>query len=267
MPKKLKAVATLHFSHEIRKDIKLTNLKSLKLDDAWPFIREEIEAEIGSSQLICIPHITEADLYKITSIFVQNDVAKDGKMFKPLGVLNKNINRDKTSAEYVKLLEQDSFDDASFKFPHESVKITLQDENLKNKVRVIMLNFSKKCIPSNRDFVNNVYLDLSNHDLKGKKSVYMITKVLMAKTIEFRVSKGDSARIFHLGNLSPLVFGIEEFKIGADGKLIAKEPVTIKSKELQFKKLDPADTLYIPEEKSEMQHGGLSCPAACSLRR
>lgn len=50
----------------------------------------------------------------------------------------------------------------------------------------------------------------------------MITKVLLAKTIEFRVTIGTSSRIFHLGNASPLVFGLEEFLIGDDGKLIAK---------------------------------------------
>lgn len=59
-------------------------------------------------------------------------------------------------------------------------------------------------------------------DLKGKKSVYMITSVLMAKTIEFRVTRQTSSRIFHLGNASPLVFGLEEFVIGEDGKLTAK---------------------------------------------
>lgn len=50
----------------------------------------------------------------------------------------------------------------------------------------------------------------------------MITNVLMAKTIEFRVTRGTSSRIFHLGTASPLVFGLEEFLIGDDGKLIAK---------------------------------------------
>lgn len=58
--------------------------------------------------------------------------------------------------------------------------------------------------------------------LQGKKSVYMITNVLMAKTIEFRVTRGTSSRIFHLGNASPLVFGLDEYLIGNDGKLIAK---------------------------------------------
>lgn len=52
--------------------------------------------------------------------------------------------------------------------------------------------------------------------------MYMITSVLMAKTIEFRVTRGTSSRIFHLGNASPLVFALEEFLIGDDGKLIAK---------------------------------------------
>lgn len=50
----------------------------------------------------------------------------------------------------------------------------------------------------------------------------MITNVLMAKTIEFRVTRGTSSRIFHLGNASPLVFGLEEFLIGEDGKIIAR---------------------------------------------
>lgn len=50
----------------------------------------------------------------------------------------------------------------------------------------------------------------------------MITDVLMAKTIEFRVTIGSSSRIFHLGNASPLVFGLEEYLIGDDGQLIAK---------------------------------------------
>ncbi|CAG4955200.1 unnamed protein product [Parnassius apollo] len=250
MPKKLKVVVKSLYSHEIRKDVSLDTLKSLKLEDAWPFIREEIEIEIGSSQLVCIPHITEADLYKVTSLFVQNEKETNGKMFTPLGQLNKNINKEKSHPEYVKWLEEENFQDPEFKFPHESVKITLQDESIKNKVRVIMVNFTRNIIPKDKDLVNNIYLDIENNkDLKGKKSVYMITNVLLAKTIEFRVTRGTSSRIFHLGNASPLVFGLEEFLIGDDGKLIAKEPVTIKSKALHWQKLDPSDQLYIVEKK------------------
>ncbi|XP_023939438.1 uncharacterized protein LOC112046849 [Bicyclus anynana] len=250
MPKKLKVVVKSLYSHEIRKDVSLESLKSLKLEDAWPFIRDEIEIEIGSNQLVCIPHITEADLYKVTSLFVPNEKETNGKKFTPLGELKKNINKEKSDPEYVDLLDQDDFQDHDFKFPHESVKITLQDEAIKNKVRVIMINFSQSRIPKGKDFVNNIYLDVKNNPaLKGKKSVYMITSVLMAKTIEFRVTRGTSSRIFHLGNASPLVFGLEEFLIGDDGKLIAKEPVTIKSKFLQWQKLDPSDHLYIPEKQ------------------
>ncbi|CAK1593751.1 unnamed protein product [Parnassius mnemosyne] len=250
MPKKLKVVVKSLYSHEIRKDVSLDNLKSLKLEDAWPFIRDEIEIEIGSSQLVCIPHITEADLYKVTSLFVQNEKEMNGKMFTPLGQLNKNINKEKSHPEYVQWLEEENFQDPDFKFPHESVKITLQDESIKNKVRVIMVNFTRNIIPKDKDLVNNIYLDIDNNkDLKGKKSVYMITNVLLAKTIEFRVTRGTSSRIFHLGNASPLVFGLEEFLIGDDGKLIAKEPVTIKSKALHWQKLDPSDQLYIAEKK------------------
>ncbi|CAH2054691.1 unnamed protein product, partial [Iphiclides podalirius] len=173
-------------------------------------------------------------------------------MFTPLGELKKNINTEKSSSEYVQWLEEGNFQDLDFKFPHESVKITLQDESIKNKVRVIMVNFTKSVIPKDKNFVNNIYLDINkNKDLKGKKSVYMITNVLLAKTIEFRVTIGTSSRIFHLGNASPLVFGLEEFLIGDDGKLIAKEPVTIKSKALYWQKLDPSDHLYIPEQKGE----------------
>ncbi|KPJ17910.1 hypothetical protein RR48_07307 [Papilio machaon] len=252
MPKKLKVVVKSLYSHEIRKDVGLENLKSLKLEDAWPFIRDEIETEIGSSQLVCIPHITEADLYKVTSLFVQNEKAKNGKMFTPLGELVKNINKEKSNSEYVQWLEEGDFQDSEFKFPHESVKITLQDESIKNKVRVIMINFTKNVIPKDKNLVNNIYLDIDNNkDLKGKKSVYMITNVLLAKTIEFRVTIGTSSRIFHLGNASPLVFGLEEFLIGDDGKLVAKEPVTIQSKALNWQKLDPSDHLYIPENKAQ----------------
>ncbi|KAL4717353.1 hypothetical protein ACJJTC_017240 [Scirpophaga incertulas] len=223
MPKKLKVVVKSLYSHEIRKDVSLEELKSLRLENAWPFIREEIETEIGSSQLVCIPHITEAELYKITSLFVPNDKETNGKMFTPLGELVKNIDKQKTDAEYVQWLQEADFQDNDFKFPHESVKITLQDETIKNKVRVIMVNFSRTIIPKDKEIVNNIYLDVKNNPvLEGKKSVYMITNVLNAKTIEFRVTRGSSSRIFHLGNGSPLVFGLEEFLIGDDGKLIAK---------------------------------------------
>ncbi|XP_039759874.1 uncharacterized protein LOC120633649 [Pararge aegeria] len=250
MPKKLKVVVKSLYSHEIRKDVSLESLKSLKLEDAWPFIRDEIEIEIGSNQLVCIPHITEADLYKVTSLFVPNEKETNGKMFTPLGELRRNINKEKSDPEYVNLLDQDDFHDQDFKFPHESVKITLQDEAIKNKVRVIMINFSQSRIPKGKDFSNKIYLDVKNNEaLKGKKSVYMITSVLMAKTIEFRVTRGTSSRIFHLGNASPLVFGLEEFLIADDGKLVAKEPVTIKSKCLRWQKLDPSDHLYIPKKQ------------------
>lgn len=247
MPKKLKVVVKSLYSHEIRKDVSLENLKSLKLEDAWPFIRDEIEIEIGSSQLVCIPHITEADLYNVTSLFVPNEKETNGKMFTPLGQLSKNVNKDKTDPAYVEWLEENDFQDKEFKSPHESVKITLQDESIKNKVRVIMIGFSRATIPKDKNLVNNVYLDVENNkDLKGKKSVYMITNVLMAKTIEFRVTRSTSSRIFHLGNASPLVFGLEEYLIGDDGKLTAKLPVTIKSKALHWQKVDPSDHLYIP---------------------
>lgn len=125
MPKKLKVVVKSLYSHEIRKDVSLDSLKSLKLEDAWPFIREEIEIEIGSSQYICIPHITEADLYKVTSLFVQNDKETNGKKFTPLGELIKNVDREKSTPEYVKWLEQNDFQDSRFKFPHESVKVSI----------------------------------------------------------------------------------------------------------------------------------------------
>lgn len=124
MPKKLKVVVKSLYSHEIRKDVSLDNLKSLKLEDAWPFIRDEIEIEIGSSQLVCIPHITEADLYKVTSLFVPNEKETNGKMFTPLGELVKNVNKEKSNAEYVQWLEEGDFHDADFKFPHESVKVS-----------------------------------------------------------------------------------------------------------------------------------------------
>ncbi|CAK1545641.1 unnamed protein product [Leptosia nina] len=254
MPKKLKVVVKSLYSHEIRKDVSLENLKSLKLEDAWPFIREEIETEIGSSQLVCIPHITEADLYQVTSLFVPNDKPMNGKMFTPLGELKKNINVTKSSPSYVNWLGETDFQDTTFKFPHESVKITLQDESIKNKVRVIMVNFTRATVPKDKDLVNNIYLDIDKHkELKGKKSVYMITNVLIAKTIEFRVTRGTSSRIFHLGNASPLVFGLEEFLIGDDGKLIAREPVTIKSKHLHWQKLDPSDQLYIADKGSSSE--------------
>lgn len=124
MPKKLKVVVKSLYSHEIRKDVSLDTLKSLKLEDAWPFIRDEIEIEIGSSQLVCIPHITEADLYKVTSLFVPNEKETNGKMFTPLGELVKNVNKEKSNSEYVKWLEEGDFQETDFKFPHESVKVS-----------------------------------------------------------------------------------------------------------------------------------------------
>lgn len=123
MPKKLKVVVKSLYSHEIRKDVSLENLKSLKLEDAWPFIREEIETEIGSSQLVCIPHITEADLYNVTSLFVPNEKPTNGKMFTPLGELKMNINAAKSDPDYVSWLNESDFQDSSYKFPHESVKV------------------------------------------------------------------------------------------------------------------------------------------------
>ena len=124
MPKKLKVVVKSLYSHEIRKDVSLDTLKSLKLEDAWPFIRDEIEIEIGSSQLVCIPHITEAELYKVTSLFVPNEKETNGKMFTPLGELVKNVNKEKSNSEYVQWLEEGDFQEADFKFPHESVKVS-----------------------------------------------------------------------------------------------------------------------------------------------
>lgn len=126
MPKKLKVVVKSLYSHEIRKDVSLENLKSLKLEDAWPFIRDEIEIEIGSSQLVCIPHITEAELYKVTSLFVQNEKETNGKMFTPLGELIKNVDTKKSNPEYVKWLGESDFQDTEFKFPHESVKVSVE---------------------------------------------------------------------------------------------------------------------------------------------
>lgn len=123
MPKKLKVVVKSLYSHEIRKDVSLENLKSLKLEDAWPFIREEIEIEIGNSQFVCIPHITEADLYKASSIFIHNGTETNGQMYTPLGELYENINKEKSNPEYVSWLKEGNFQDKEYKFAHESVKV------------------------------------------------------------------------------------------------------------------------------------------------
>lgn len=125
MPKKLKVVFKSLYSHEIRKDVSLNDLKSLKLEEAWPFLRDEIEIEIGSNQLVCIPHITEAELYKVTSLFVQNEKKTDGKKFTPLGELRKNVSKEKSNPAYVKWLEEGNFKNLDFKFPHESVKVNI----------------------------------------------------------------------------------------------------------------------------------------------
>lgn len=44
-----------------------------------------------------------------------------------------------------------------------NLQITLQDEAIKNKVRVIMVSFSKNVMPKSKDFVNNIYLDVENN--------------------------------------------------------------------------------------------------------
>lgn len=151
MPKKLKVVVKSLYSHEIRKDVSLENLKSLKLEDAWPFIRDEIEIEIGSSQLVCIPHITEADLYKVTSLFVPNEKETNGKMFTPLGELVKNINKEKSTSEHVQWLEEGDFQERDFKFPHESVKVSII--NLKKELSLLLYYvISTKVLPRQRVF-------------------------------------------------------------------------------------------------------------------
>lgn len=66
----------------------------------------------------------------------------------------------------------------------------------------------------------------------------------MAKTIEFRVTRGTSSRIFHLGNASPLVFGLEEFLIGDDGKLIAKVSFFIYINNININLLNSRTYLY-----------------------
>lgn len=42
------------------------------------------------------------------------------------------------------------------------LQITLQDESIKNKVRVIMVNFSRATVPKDKELVNNIYLDVEN---------------------------------------------------------------------------------------------------------
>lgn len=115
--KKLKAVKS-HYSHEIRKDVDLSTLHSLKLEKAWPFIRKEIEHEIGSDSLVCVPYVEETTVYSFSSVF-----AKSNGCFKPLGRLVDLADEAKSSPKYLEWLKAGNFDDEDFKFPHESVKV------------------------------------------------------------------------------------------------------------------------------------------------
>ncbi|XP_077289242.1 uncharacterized protein LOC143913382 [Arctopsyche grandis] len=239
--KKLKAVVKSHFSHEIRKDVDLTQLNSLKLDQAWPFIKEEIEREIGSDGLVCVPYLEEASLYQVSSVFVRRDM-----QLQPAGKLADLLDEAKSHPDYVEWQRSESFVDEDFKFPHESVKITLQDEQAKNKVRVIMMNLSRHKFPKDKSPVKNIYLS-ADKGLKGVKSVYMITDVLMAKTVEFRANTGISSRIFHLGNPTPLVFGLEQFDVSEDGQLISRIPVSDQSKTV-WSKAGSHDHLLTPSK-------------------
>lgn len=49
-------------------------------------------------------------------------------------------------------------------------QITLQDEELKNKVRVILLNISRQQFPKNKSPINNVFISQE----KGKHNCYNI---------------------------------------------------------------------------------------------
>lgn len=57
------------------------------------------------------------------------------------------------------------------------LQITLQDEDIKNKVRVIMIHFSRLAIPKDKSPLNKVYLDPHN-----KGNYYHLINILV-KTI------------------------------------------------------------------------------------
>lgn len=83
-----------------------------------------------------------------------------------------------------------------------------------------MLNLYRSTIPNDRSPEKRVCLKKDN--LKGATSVYIITDVLMAKTVEFRATMGIASRIFHLGNPTPLVFTLNQYKIDNNGHIIEK---------------------------------------------
>lgn len=124
--KKIKAVKSL-YSHETRKDVNLGDLQSLKLEDAWPFIREEIEKEIGigSDNLVCVPYITEANLYSVSSVLLKPEDESSKTLVGPIGKLSQIIDREKTNPEYLEWLDSTDFIDECYKFPHESVKVSI----------------------------------------------------------------------------------------------------------------------------------------------
>lgn len=248
--KKIKSnVVKSLYSHETRKDVNLVDLPSLKLEDAWPFIREEIEKEIGCDQFVCVPYITEANLYQLTSIMLKSEDGPNGKLVGPIGKLTDFVDKEKSDPDYLEWLGKNDFRDELYKFPHESVKITLQDEKVKNKVRVIMLNITRVRIPQDKSPVKKIFVS-QDKDLKGVKSVYMITDILMAKTVEFRVNIGTSSRIFHIGTPSPLVFAFEQFDIDENGQIVSTTHPSISTKGTSWSNIHPHDHLC----RSSMEH-------------
>lgn len=134
--KQSKAVKSL-YSHETRKDVNLGDLQSLKLEDAWPFIREAIEQEIaiGRKDLVCVPYITEANLYSVSSVLLKPEDESSKTLVGPIGKLSQIIDREKTDPEYLEWLDSTDFVDKRYRFPHESVKVStiiLILKNIKN---------------------------------------------------------------------------------------------------------------------------------------
>lgn len=117
--KKLPKWFKSHYAYETRKNVDLSQLPSLRLENAWPFIRTEVEKEIGKGELVCVPYITEASCYSTSSVFRLDERGS----FQPLGKLESLIDETETDPDYAEWLKGNTFDDKSYKYPHESVKV------------------------------------------------------------------------------------------------------------------------------------------------
>ena len=199
-------------------------LESPNVMTAWTMVRRQISEEFFDGKMICVPSLDEAANYQPMMCFAKPNPGGRGKVFSLtgdyyhlIGHLNDLIKTSGVVSTNMKKFEFAS--EHSIKGEVNQKNLSRRWENDGQSIEINMRGISKEVINWENLREGDIVFQTSEFDLEQRRSLYIITEVVFAKTVLVVTVDGRNLKKQEINEKIPVAFRYAKFPLFKDGVL------------------------------------------------